>query len=215
MGIRVRQQSVAFKAHEESATLQPLPEIAAGEPDLPPLPARVMRPNGREFSCTLTSLNSGGAMFLCEASVPAGEALVAYVEGLGRVEGIAGEAATGGFLVHFTLKGTRLARLEQNLLWLALKQRGLASENRRGTRFRPGSGSGTARVTLSDGEDHDCEVLDISLSGAAIRSTARPQLGSCVFLGRTQGRVIRHMADGFAIEFFAPLEPDGLHASLR
>ena len=137
---------------------------------------------------------------------------MAYIEGFGRVEGVAGEAIDNGFSVHFTLTGPKRARLEQNLRWLSLKQRGLASEERRNTRFNPDTGA--ARLTLG-GEEHPCEVLDISLSGAAIRSHFRPELGSCVLLGKTRGRVIRHMANGFAVEFLAPLEQADLQHSLR
>lgn len=183
----------------------------AGATALPPLPGRFLLRDGREFSCEVVDPGISGALFRCTEPVSSGAPLIAYVEGLSRVEGIAGEAAEGGFQVHFALKGPRLARLTQSLDWLRLRQLGLASEERRGTRFQPGTG--VARVTFGGGEDHACEVLDISLSGAAIRCGVRPEPGSCVWLGKTRGRVIRHMADGFAIEFLAPLEQGELHDS--
>lgn len=187
----------------------------AGMPEqteLTPLRARFLLRDGRELSCQVSDLSSRGALFHCAEPVAAGAPLVAYIEDVGRVEGIAGEATVNGFAVHFTLTGLKLARIEQNLRWLGLKQQGLASEERRNTRFNPDSGA--VRLVLG-GEELSCEVLDISLSGAAIRSPVRPELGSCVELGKTRGRVIRHMANGFAIEFLTPLEQVDLQRGLR
>lgn len=44
-------------------------------------------------------------------------------------------------------------------------------------------------------------VLDISVSGAAIESVLRPPIGSDALLGRMPGRVVRHLNNGFAVEF--------------
>lgn len=215
----MRNQSIAFQTYEEDEPATPRQDVTdrtalmTNAVELPPLPARFMLRDGRELSCHVTDVTGSGALFHCGEPVCEGASLIAYVEGLGRIEGVTGQATDGGFPVHFALTGARLARLEQNLRWLTLKQMGLASEERHGTRFQPGAG--VAHVKLDGGTDHPCEVLDISLSGAAIRSEVRPELGSCVLLGRTRGRVIRHLADGFAMEFVAPLEQGALHHSLR
>ena len=46
-----------------------------------------------------------------------------------------------------------------------------------------------------------CRIIDLSLSGAAIAAEKRPPLHSHVSLGRVQSRVVRHLEEGFAIEF--------------
>lgn len=214
----MRYQSVALHDDPGADHRKPLPDIpfpANGDvsPGLAPVAARFMLPDGSEFACNVADLSSRGARFRCEQPVSSGLAIVAYVEGVGRVEGITGEATQHGFTVHFALTGARLERFEKSLQWLHLKQQGYASEERRGTRFQPGGNA--ARVTFAGGEENSCAVMDISLTGAAIRSTARPELGSCVMLGRTRGRVIRHLQDGFAIEFVSPLEQGELQRTLR
>lgn len=214
----MRQPAIALKSPDAETPAAPPADTSAllnAEKDsaLPPLTGRFMLSDGREFPCAVSDPGSTSAMFHCDESVQSGERLVAYVEGLGRIEGVAGELVDGGFRVHMAFTAARRARLEQNLRWLRLKQHGLASEERHGTRFAPSAG--TARVTLGGGEEHACEVLDISLSGAAIRCGVRPEPGSCVWLGKTRGRVIRHLADGFAIEFMAPLDQAGLYHGLR
>jgi predicted DNA-binding protein with PD1-like motif len=46
-----------------------------------------------------------------------------------------------------------------------------------------------------------CRIIDLSLSGAAVAAEKRPPLHSHVSLGRVQSRVVRHLEEGFAIEF--------------
>lgn len=60
---------------------------------------------------------------------------------------------------------------------------------------------GTTGITLRNGDVYDCEVLDLSLSGAALRLKARPAIGESVRVGRTEGRVVRHTSEGVAVEF--------------
>jgi hypothetical protein len=42
----------------------------------------------------------------------------------------------------------------------------------------------------------------------------RPAVGSVVSIGKTQGRVVRHIDDGFAIEFTRLQHPDFLEDSI-
>jgi hypothetical protein len=56
-------------------------------------------------------------------------------------------------------------------------------------------------------------VLDISLSGAALRTAVLPCLGTCVSLGKMRGRVVRYHECGIAIEFLKPLERTTLAAA--
>ena len=42
---------------------------------------------------------------------------------------------------------------------------------------------------------------DASRSGAAVATDQRPPIGALVTLGKVQGRVVRHLEEGFAIEF--------------
>ncbi len=46
-----------------------------------------------------------------------------------------------------------------------------------------------------------CRIMDLSLSGAALAAEIKPLVGEPVTLGRVQARVVRHLEEGFAIEF--------------
>jgi hypothetical protein len=50
----------------------------------------------------------------------------------------------------------------------------------------------------------------MSLSGAAVTSETKPPVGALIWLGKTQGRVVRVGDDGFAVEFTRLQHPDFL-----
>jgi CheY-like chemotaxis protein len=74
------------------------------------------------------------------------------------------------------------------------------SHERRSYR-RVNVGGGGTDLTLSDGTKQACCVVNLSLGGAAIETYPRPAIGTQVSIGRTNGRVIRHTANGVAVEF--------------
>jgi hypothetical protein len=67
-----------------------------------------------------------------------------------------------------------------------------------------------ARLVLPDGVNVGVRIIDLSLSGAGIASKERPEIGGLVTLGRIPARVVRHIEDGFAIEFTRLQHPDSL-----
>jgi hypothetical protein len=53
---------------------------------------------------------------------------------------------------------------------------------------------------------YPCEVVDVSLSGAAVRTEVIPALGTSILLGKMRGRVVRYLDSGVAIEFTRQVE---------
>jgi hypothetical protein len=65
-----------------------------------------------------------------------------------------------------------------------------------------------ARFLVDDGAEQSAQLLDISAGGLALSADERPDVGSPIViyideLGRVEGRVVRHLAGGFAVEFDA------------
>ena len=54
----------------------------------------------------------------------------------------------------------------------------------------------------------------MSASGAAVATNQRPEPGSHIMLGKTAGRVVRHLDDGFAVEFTRLQHPDFLEENV-
>ena len=63
---------------------------------------------------------------------------------------------------------------------------------------------------MPNGVNLTCRIIDLSQSGAAIATDQRPPIGALVTLGKSQGRVVRHLEDGFAVEFTRLQHPDFL-----
>ena len=70
------------------------------------------------------------------------------------------------------------------------------------------------RLIMPNGLNVTCRIIDVSQSGAGIATDQRPPIGSRVMLGKVQGRVVRHLEDGFAIEFTRLQHPDFLEDSV-
>ena len=70
------------------------------------------------------------------------------------------------------------------------------------------------RLILPNGLNVSCRIIDVSQSGAGIMCDERPAIGSLVTLGKVQGRVVRYIDDGFAIEFTRLQHPDLLEENV-
>jgi PilZ domain len=159
---------------------------------------RFMLPDMSEHACQVLDLTLEGATFITSDVPPTGLAIVAYLEDLGRVEVISGNPIPGGFQIKYAATGARLERLQQRITYLMERADG-APDQRRHPRFEPKDKHSS--ITMPDGRSYSCEVLDISVSGAGIKTDVMPALGTYLMVGKMKGRVVRYLENGFAIEF--------------
>jgi hypothetical protein len=97
-------------------------------------------------------------------------------------------------------------KLAAQLTWLANRHILGLPEDRRHGRIAPRNP--VARLILPNGINVSCRIIDVSQSGAGIATDQRPAIGALVTLGKVQGRVVRHLEDGFAVEFTRLQHPD-------
>ena len=166
---------------------------------------RFMLPDMSEHPCQVANVNTDRAVFLTNLDVPAGVQVVAYIDELGRIEAQVAEPVPGGFGVNFSLTAARLERFKERLNWLKNKDQDGSIDHRQHTRFEPAEAK--SHITLPDGRVYPCEVIDISLSGAAVSTEVMPSLGTYIMLGKMRGRVVRYIESGVAIEFSKQLDP--------
>jgi hypothetical protein len=191
-----------------STAPQPLTDSEASRnPPASILFGRYMLPDMTEHPCQVTHIDGHSAVFVTASVPPAGTRMVAYIDEIGRVEASASEPVPGGFKVRFLLNQMRRERLEQRLKWLAEKGEG-SPDQRRHTRYEPKDSK--SHITMADGRVYSCEVLDISLSGAAVKIEVMPAMGTFLLLGKMRGRVVRYLPEGFAVEFTRQLERKAL-----
>ena len=194
----------------------PAPVLTIETPNPAESPAKVifgrfMLPDMSEHPCQVAQISVEGGIFLSAKVPPANVQLVAYLDNIGRVEGQIVEPVPGGFAVRFILTGSRREKLAAKLDWQENAENG--EEQRRHVRHEPKDSK--SHITLPDGRVYVCEVIDISLSGAAVKTEVMPSLGTHVMLGKMRGRVVRFIEDGVAIEFSRQLDSAALTEKTR
>jgi len=169
---------------------------------------RYMLADRREFPCQITDMSPGGMALVAPVNGRAGERVIAYVDHIGRLEGVIARQFPNGFAMTITATPRKRDKLASQLTWLANRHVLGLPEDRRHDRIVPRDPR--AVLVLADGTQSVCHIVDMSLSGAAIASEARPPVGTLVRIGKTQARVLRHVEHGFAVEFTRLQHPDFL-----
>jgi hypothetical protein len=175
---------------------------------------RLMLENRQEYPCRIINMSPGGAAVMADAPGKVGERVIAYVDHLGRLEGKIARSFEGGFAMSIGATPRKREKLAAQLTWLANRQILNLPEDRRHGRVVPRNPM--ARLILPSGINITCRVIDVSLSGAAVAvpPDQLPPIGAAVTIGKTPGRVVRHIDDGFAIEFTRLLHPDFVEESV-
>lgn len=153
----------------------------------------------REFPCQVINMSPGGVAMLAPGIGNVGERVVAYLDHIGRVEGKITRLLDNGFAMTVSATPRKRDKLAAQLTWLANRQILNLPEDRRHDRIVPRNP--TAILKFDDGRSLTCRIIDLSLSGAALAAEIKPLVGEAVTLGRVQARVVRHLEEGFAIEF--------------
>jgi hypothetical protein len=175
---------------------------------------RYMLADHREFPCQVTNMSPGGMAVIAPVSGNPGERVIAYVDHLGRLEGKIARNFQNGFAMTIAATSRKRDKLAAQLTWLANRSILNLPEDRRHGRYTPKNP--VARLILPNGNNVACRIVDLSQSGAAI-SIAQdlvPAAGSMVTIGKTPGRVVRHIEGGFAVEFTRLQHPDFLEDNL-
>ena len=169
---------------------------------------RFMREDKQEYPSQVVNMSAGGMAIIAPVSVKDGERIVAYLDNLGRIEGIVVRSFEGGFAVRILASLYKRERIANLLTWL-INQKSLGlGEERKHERIVPRINA--SKLIMPNGDVHNCRVIDVSLSGASVACTVKPPLGTMVILGRMRGRVVRHHELGIALQFIELQDPDSL-----
>jgi hypothetical protein len=173
---------------------------------------RYMLADRREFPCQVVNMSPGGMALIAPVTGAPGERVIAYVDHLGRLEGHIARTFQNGFAMSIGATARKRDKLAAQLTWLANRHILGLPEDRRHGRVAPRNPMG--RLIMPNGVNIGCRIIDVSQSGAAIATDQRPAIGALVTLGKVQGRVVRHLEDGFAIEFTRLQHPDFFEESV-
>ncbi len=190
------------------------PEVESGTEDSAGsdvLFGRYMRPDQQEYPCQVGTIDISKIEVIATHQVEFGEHIVAYLDQIGRIEGLVSARHEGGFTISLSLSGSRLERFQKRLEWLNNRDDNDEAEQRRHARYQPSDSA--SQLILPDGRNYPCEILDISVSGSSVKVDVIPSIGTYVMLGKMRGRVTRIHPEGIGIEFLKMLDTQGLKTS--
>ncbi|MBI4275260.1 MAG: PilZ domain-containing protein [Rhizobiales bacterium] len=173
---------------------------------------RYMLEDRREFPCQVVNMSPGGIAIVAPVIGQVGERVIAYIDHLGRQEGKIARLFDNGFAMTISATARKRDMLAAQLTWLANRHILNLPEDRRHGRIVPRNPN--AMMILPNGTNVGCRIIDMSQSGCAIATTERPAMGAQIIVGKVQGRVVRHLDNGFAIEFLRLQHIDFLEESI-
>ena len=174
---------------------------------------RFMREDRSEYPCRVENMSPGDVAVVTHVVPRENETVIIYIDHVGRIEALVSRQYKGGFAATIRTTDRKREKLAAQLTWLANRHEMALPEDRRHERVQPRTP--IVELVLEDDRRYKVRIVDLSLSGAAIASPVRPVIGSRVTLGRMQGRVVRHLEDGVAIEFAVLQAPDTLEEAFR
>lgn len=163
------------------------------------LPGRFMRADRSEHKCQLVDISVAGASIQSSVPVEVDERIIAYFEHIGSLEGVVVRRTSNGFSIRTNASAHKREKLAAKLTWLINRGELTDIEARRDERIR--RYGATAILRLEDGQEVECELIDVSVSGASLATSWRPPLGSVVTVGRQRATVRRHHRSGIGVEF--------------
>jgi hypothetical protein len=170
---------------------------------------RFMRADKSEHTCRLLNISVGDAAMVCSEPVEVGEPIIAYFDEIGRIEGpVVRLLPSGGFAMLFNSTTHRREKLAAQLTWLLNRASLGIPEARRHERSEPANVKSS--LTLPNGTQVPCHIIDVSISGAAVAVQARPPIGTEVVLGRLRAKVVRHHEEGVGLRFLDIQNPTAL-----
>jgi hypothetical protein len=162
------------------------------------LPGRFMRADKLDYPCHLIDISVESAAITTPVQLHVGEKLIVYLMHLGGLEGSVVRMIPGSFAMAISGTQRKRDKLAAQIPRLAAQSEIAQSEERQFPRMPADE---TALLMLPDGSAAVCPLRDLSMSGAAIVTSARPALGAEVVLDKRRATVVRHHERGIAVEF--------------
>jgi hypothetical protein len=174
---------------------------------------RFMLEDRHEYPCQTADISPGSAALVTPVVGRVGERVVVYIDHIGRIEGEIVRTYEGGFAMSINATLRKKDKLAAKLTWLANRHELNLPEDRRHDRVTPSDP--VATISLPDGREYSCRVIDMSLSGAALQTEGRPPIGSPVNLGKIRATVVRHFEEGVAVEYAILQTPVSIEQNLH
>ena len=145
---------------------------------------RFMLEDRTEHPCQVVDMSPGNVALRCERIGEPGEKVIAYIDHIGRVEGVVTRTLQDGFAMTVVASDRKKDKLAAQLTWLANKHELDLPEDRRHERVAPRNPLST--LQLSDGRQYSSAASSIcrfraprSRSTSSRRSASRLPSAPC------------------------------------
>lgn len=162
------------------------------------LAGRFMRADKLDYPCRLIDISVESAAMTTPVPLRVGEKLIVYLVHLGGLEGSVVRLFPGSFAMSIAGTQRKRDKLAMQIPRLAAQSEIPDGEERQYPRV---TADESALLVLPDGSTMACPLHNVSLSGAAIVTSARPSLGAEVMVDKRRAVVVRHHERGIAVEF--------------
>lgn len=155
-----------------------------------------------EAAGVLLDISANGLALFTDVDASAGDEIVIYPVGLGRLTGRVVRKFKGGLGVQLTQSPSQRESLEQRIAtalsgapWFKL------TEQRSALRIK--YNLDTMAQVRGSRDQFPCTIVDMSLDGCRLQAGEQPAIGTEIFIGALGGVVVRHVKDGFSVKFQA------------
>jgi len=152
-----------------------------------------------EEECFVFDLSPAGAGIKSACLVALGSRTVLYVAGLGRFEGKISRRDRLRIGLQFKFSDTKRKRIAAQLS--AFVSQGVVGETALRVGGRLSADSMPCSFMSQSGETHSCELADLTLIGAYLKTDGRPNIGEIICFGSVLARVVRHTECGIAVNY--------------
>lgn len=171
------------------------------------------RTGARQFyACRVEVLSADAVTVSAPVTGDLGTPVLVKIDRFGELRGFIAKRTRTGFVIGIAATDSDRAKLRRKIEWFEKVRSKELTDRREHDRFAPEDPLST--MVLSDGTTMRCFVIDMSASGASISAKVVPPAGTPLAVGKVVGRVVRHIPNGFAIRFLAPVDVNALEALL-
>jgi hypothetical protein len=163
------------------------------------LPGRYMLEDGSECACECIDISAGGLRLRAAKAGPWGSRVIAYIDGIGRIEGHLVRRAPGWFAIETRGTSRKEERVEERIA--RIMDSDIAKEDGRRRLSRQYLEGQSVCVATLDGRQHVAELTDVSKDGAALLIDTVIAVGERVRLDGRRARVVRAFPGGVALKF--------------
>ena len=153
------------------------------------------------YACRLCSVSTRNAVVVGPVVGKQGEGVTAHFDAFGILRGQISRQLPSGFVMDLSLSSEARDKLGRKITWHKKRVYEQVEDRREFKRVQ--LRDPRTIITLADGTQVPCFVIDVSQSGIALSAQTQPPIGTPLAVGKLVGRVVRYLDIGFAVKFLA------------